>query len=64
MIVSVSTACPFCSGSVVLMRERTELTNAELVSRYSGNRVACQQPGCERTFVIRRHDVLVHRSED
>jgi hypothetical protein len=61
--VSVSTTCPYCGGSTLLLTE-TEFnpSKIEIGDRFAGKHIECQHPGCGRLFLIRRSDLTIRRS--
>jgi hypothetical protein len=64
MIVTVSTACPFCGGGASLLREEGDVNDAALLDKFRGTTVTCVHAGCERTFNVRRGDIRIRRSAD
>jgi hypothetical protein len=64
MIVTVSTACPFCGGSASLLREESDASDTVLVDRFRGASVTCVHAGCERQYSVRRGDIRIRRAAD
>jgi hypothetical protein len=62
-IVTVSTVCPYCGGGAALMSEPSELSNAGIVERFAATSVVCQHRGCEKTYLLRRADLQIRRTE-
>ena len=60
--VIVSTACPFCDGTIPLLNERGVAgTVVQIADRFAGREVQCHNPRCDRTFSIRRVDLRIRR---
>ena len=62
-IVSVSSVCPYCGGGAALLSEPSDALNAKLIDQFTGTRVQCQHRGCEKTYLIRRVDLEIRRTD-
>jgi hypothetical protein len=61
-VVVVSTKCPFCGGSIPLLNQRVDAAAAiDIAKRFAGETIECKSPRCERSFTVRRADLLIRR---
>jgi len=62
MAMTVSTACPYCNGTIMLLDVvEGDVPKAEIVTQFAAMQLECPQPECGRTFRVRRNDVNVRR---
>ena len=64
MIVTVSTACPFCGGGASLYSEKSDASDAALLDKFRGTNVTCAHAGCERKYAVRRGDIRIRRAAE
>ncbi len=64
MIVNVSTTCPFCSGTMSLLREESDASDAALLDKFRGAKLTCIHAGCERNYAVRRGDIRIRRGAE
>jgi hypothetical protein len=61
-MASVSTECPFCGGSAVLMVDVPVGTTADAIAeQWAGKQIECEHHGCGKKFWVRRTELKVRR---
>lgn len=62
--VKVYSVCPSCETRALLLNERgVDPSVGEILARFAGNLVVCENADCQRGYIVRREHLDIRRTD-